>query len=283
MELQIIRAQEFIRLGAHGHFDLKASKAVLAQLAAACRKRGINQALVDLRALHPGPKPVFSPKDLIALVNTFREIGFTQQQRLAVLYSSDPHLRARLFAFIATVRGWKVQAFDDFEEAVTWLSGAEEPTAETEFTTRAKKVPVRKLKPLKASPKPAPQPTIVVKSPVQSRRDAASVKTRRKKSPSAFAASLAAVIALMTATALAQPAAKVTSSPANADASTNLTASAFAPHGSEPDSRARTRAGGHGVDSRRRIFHGQRRKMQWRLLLLALPRSPTPCPSTAFM
>jgi hypothetical protein len=157
MELQIIRAQEFIRLGAHGHFDLKASKAVLAQLAAACWKRGINQALVDLRALHPGPKPVFSPDDLVTLVKTFREIGFTHQQRLAVLYGSDPHHRARLFAFIAKLRGWKVQAFDDFEKAVTWLSGAEnEPSrAETEIATRAKNIPVRKLKALKASSKPS--------------------------------------------------------------------------------------------------------------------------------
>jgi formylglycine-generating enzyme len=227
MELQIIRAREFIRLGAHGHFDLKASKAVLAQLAGACWKRGINQALVDLRALHPGPKPVFSPKDLIALVNTFHEIGFTQQQRLAVLYRSDPHLRARLFAFIATVRGWKVQAFDDFEAAVAWLAGAGEPTAETEVTPRAKKVPVRKLKAFKASPKSAPPPTIIVKSPVRPRRHAAPIRTGKRKSPSAFAAATAAVIALMTATALAQPTAPVPA--ASADAPTNLAVSAFAP------------------------------------------------------
>ena len=63
MELQIIRAQEFIRLGAHGLFDLKASKAALAELAGACWKRGINQALLDLRALQPGPKPIYSPED----------------------------------------------------------------------------------------------------------------------------------------------------------------------------------------------------------------------------
>src|ERR1700690_4593960 len=106
MELQIIRAQEFIRLGAHGHFDLDASKAVLAQLAAACWKRGINQALLDLRALHPGLKPVFSPGDLVTLVKTFHEIGFTHQQRLAVLYGSDPHHRASMFASIAKLPGW---------------------------------------------------------------------------------------------------------------------------------------------------------------------------------
>ena len=229
MELQIIRAQEFIRLGAQGKFDLKASKAVLAQLAAACRKRGINQALVDLRALHPGPNPVFSPDDLLALVKTFHEIGFTRQQRLAVLYSSDPHLRTRLFAFIAIVRGWKVQAFDDFEKAVTWLAGAEEPTAEPEATPKAKRVPIRKLKALKTSAKPAPQPNIVVKSPGQPRRHAAPVKTRREKPPSVFAAVTAAIMTLMTGAALAQPAAAVSPVPASIDAPTNLTTSAFAP------------------------------------------------------
>jgi hypothetical protein len=154
MELQIIRAQEFIRLGASGHFDLKASKAVLAQLARACCKRGINQALLDLRALQPGPTPVFSPDDLVTLVNTFREVGFTQKQRLAVLYSSDPHHRARLFAFIAKLRGWKVQAFDSFEEAVTWLSSGEESKVKTELTAAAQKIPVRALHILKAPPKP---------------------------------------------------------------------------------------------------------------------------------
>src|SRR5712675_2717613 len=137
MELQIIRAQEFVRLGAHGRFDLDASKTVLAQLAGACCKRGINQALLDLRALHPGPKPVFSPNDLVTLVNTFREVGFTHQQRLAVLYGDDPHHRARLFAFIAKLRGWKVQAFDSFEDAVFWLSAGQESQVETEFTPAA--------------------------------------------------------------------------------------------------------------------------------------------------
>ena len=45
------------------------------------------------------------------------------RQRLAVLYRSDPHRRARLFAFIANLRGWSVQPFDNYEAALTWLSG----------------------------------------------------------------------------------------------------------------------------------------------------------------
>jgi hypothetical protein len=41
-ELQIIRASEFIRLSAQGHFDLAASKAALAELAGVCRKQRID-------------------------------------------------------------------------------------------------------------------------------------------------------------------------------------------------------------------------------------------------
>jgi hypothetical protein len=186
MELQIIRAQEFIRLGATGHFDLKASKAVLAQLAAACCKRGINQALLDLRELQPGPKPAFSPDDLVALVNTFHEVGFTHQQRLAVLYSSDPHHRARLFAFIAKMRRWKVQAFDSFEQAVLWLSEVEGTPVEIEHTPTAKKVPVRQVKALPAPAKPAMPPKIVFKSSANDAPATVPVNSAKANPSSAF-------------------------------------------------------------------------------------------------
>ncbi len=151
LELQIIRASEFIRLGAHGHFDLAASKTALAVIARACRKRGIERALIDIRALQPGPKPVFSRADLIALVNTFHEVGFTRQQRLAVLYQSDPHHRTRLFAFLSTLRGWTVRAFDDFEQAVSWLSSGPETAARPARSPAEKLIHVR-------TPKQAAEP-----------------------------------------------------------------------------------------------------------------------------
>jgi hypothetical protein len=86
---------------------------------------------LDLRSLHPGPKPVFSPDDLASLVNTFREMGFTHEQKLAVLYAEDPHHRAKLFAFMGRLRGWHVCAFGSFEEAVVWLSDSEAVAKET--------------------------------------------------------------------------------------------------------------------------------------------------------
>jgi hypothetical protein len=151
LDLQIIRASEFVRMGAEGLFDLQASREALAELAAACCKRGVDRALMDLRKIHPGPKPVFTPNDLAVLINTFREMGFTKQQRLAVLYAEDPHHRARDFAFMSRLRGWHVCAFDDFEAAVAWLSGDEEAAesgpGEPVPVNRARGEPLARVKP----------------------------------------------------------------------------------------------------------------------------------------
>lgn len=143
LQIEIIRAAEFIRVGAEGRFDLPASKEMLRTVVAACRKRGIDNAVVDLRALLPGPKPVFSTSDLLELVNTFPEAGFTKQLRLAILYRSDPHKRARLFAFLGTLHGWQVQAFGDFEDAILWIAQRQETSDHPAQAPSGKSIPIR--------------------------------------------------------------------------------------------------------------------------------------------
>lgn len=125
LNLEIIRFAEFVRLGAHGQLDLAASRRILSQLASACCLREIHRAVLDLRAVHAGPTPMLTPEDVGELVHTFREVGFSEKQRLAVLYSADPHGRARLFAFLSTLHGLNVKASDNFEEAIFWLSQGE--------------------------------------------------------------------------------------------------------------------------------------------------------------
>src|SRR6476646_9045748 len=97
-ELQVIRATEFVRIGPQGRLDFKSSKKTLAMLAQACRKRGLDRALLDLRSLPVPAEPLFTPEELAELVGTFREVGFGLRQSLAVLYRSDPHHGARTFA-----------------------------------------------------------------------------------------------------------------------------------------------------------------------------------------
>jgi len=122
LELQLIRAKEFIRMNAKGHIDLETSKLALLKIARACYKRGIERAMFDLRELPPLAEPRLTRADLIELLNVFRHLGFSTRNRLALLYTSDPHGRARLFAFMTSLHGWQVRSFTSFENAMLWLS-----------------------------------------------------------------------------------------------------------------------------------------------------------------
>src|SRR6185312_15030389 len=122
VQLEIIRAAEFIRFGGKGEFDLVATCAALHALAEACKRRGMSRALLDGR----NARAELSPNELAAIVNAFCEIGFTKDLRLAILHSADRYQRARLFAFISRIKGWNVRAFGDFEQAMYWLSKEED-------------------------------------------------------------------------------------------------------------------------------------------------------------
>lgn len=126
LELQVIRASEFIRLDAQEYLDFEASKDALRELARACQKRGLDRALLDLRSLPVPTKRVFTPTELALLVSTFREAGFSRGQRLAILYEHDIYGGVRNFAFISRMRGMDVQAFIGFEHAFEWLFEAQQ-------------------------------------------------------------------------------------------------------------------------------------------------------------
>jgi len=126
--LQIIRAAEFVCLDPEEHLDLEASKQALRELALACRKRGLGRAVVDLRKLPVLAKPHFTKTEVAALVDAFRDAGFSRDQRLAVVYRDDVYGGIRDFAFISRMRGLQVQAFADFGAASLWISEGEDIT-----------------------------------------------------------------------------------------------------------------------------------------------------------
>lgn len=126
IELQVVRASEFVRLDPRARLDFEASKQALQSLAVACRKRGLDRALLDLRHLPRLPQAQFTPKQLAELVSAFHEAGLSRQQRLAVLYRDDAYGGIRTFTFIGRIRGINVQAFTEFEEGLQWLSAGED-------------------------------------------------------------------------------------------------------------------------------------------------------------
>ena len=152
VELQVIRASEFVCLDADEHRDFEASKKALQGLAQACRKRGLNRALLDLRGLPVLPRPHFTKDEVAALVGTFRAAGFTEKQRLAVLYEHDIYGIIQDFTLFSRTHGLQVQAFLDYEKAMSWLSGKLEDTTEWRRGTH---VPIAKPKAKKRPDKPA--------------------------------------------------------------------------------------------------------------------------------
>lgn len=162
IDLQVIRASEFIRLDARQHLDFEASKLALRALAQACRKRGLGRALVDLRTLPVPDKPRFTQRELAALVSTFRDAGFARRHRLAILYRHDVYGGVRDFAFFSRMRGLDVQPFTEFEEAMAWLAEDREEPGEQEpggvpvpITKRKKRGDVLRIEELKSEPKTA--------------------------------------------------------------------------------------------------------------------------------
>lgn len=137
INLEIIRASEFVRLGTSGKFDLVSSCGVLSALAQACQRRGIHRALVDVR----DSQAELSPTDIATLVGTFHDVGFDKTQRLAILHPVERSQRARLFALISRLKGWSVCAFDKFEDALCWLSEYQEE-AEAGKRTQSKRLHV---------------------------------------------------------------------------------------------------------------------------------------------
>jgi hypothetical protein len=137
LELQVIRACEFVRLGVHGEFDFESTRAALITLADACRKRGVERALIDVR----GASSNLTPNDLAALVNAFGEAAVSRRLRLAILHTGDQAYRAKLFVFFSAMRGRKVRAIENFEEGLDWLSTQDD--ADAEYGAAKLEVPIQ--------------------------------------------------------------------------------------------------------------------------------------------
>jgi len=152
-QFQVIRASDFVCFDAEKHLDFDESKRVLQELAMACRKRGLDRAMVDLRDLPVPAKPRFTWAQLAEMAGAFRAAGFTGRQRLAVLHSHDTHGTIRDFVTISRMRGLQVEAFNAFDNAIHWLGKNAEHPAEHKHGTE---VPiVRKALSAKAKAKAA--------------------------------------------------------------------------------------------------------------------------------
>jgi hypothetical protein len=121
IDMQVVRARDFIRLAAGGHVDLESSRQALGNVAKAMVSHGLDRAILDVRDV----ENMLTIPELYALATTFREAGFWRDHQLAVVHRATRIDRADFFAACATSRGWNVAAFDAYEDAINWLTTAE--------------------------------------------------------------------------------------------------------------------------------------------------------------
>jgi hypothetical protein len=133
LQLRIIHANDFLRACPTGELDLQRSKELLLTLAATNKPPADRDILLDLRSTSGANLETL---ELVELVRVMVDHLASFQHKLALLIPPDaPGYRAQLVEHLADSRGFNVEVFKDFEEAMTWLMTSTPVSAPT--TTQA--------------------------------------------------------------------------------------------------------------------------------------------------
>ncbi len=118
--IRIIHAHDFIVAAPEGMLDLEKSKELLIEVASATVPLGDYGILVDTRRTQM-EIPVVG---LWQLAVELAKLHMAFSRKTAVLCPSEHFDHAAFFALCAQNRGFKVNAFTSFEDAIEWLSAS---------------------------------------------------------------------------------------------------------------------------------------------------------------
>lgn len=113
----IIHAQDFIRATPDGQIDLESARKGLIDIAASAAPLGDHRILVDTRHA----QVAMSITDLWYLASELSNSSKTFSRKTAVLCPLEGFDKAGFFALCAQNRGFPVNAFTSFEDAIEWL------------------------------------------------------------------------------------------------------------------------------------------------------------------
>lgn len=119
LNIQLVRQADFIRTTPTGELDMNSTKELLRTLAAAGSTGNDKPMLVDIRKTSSILKKV----DVFELASSLIVYGKTFRRKTAILARDDDSFdRANFFELVAKNRGYNVNAFTSFEEAIVWLA-----------------------------------------------------------------------------------------------------------------------------------------------------------------
>jgi len=117
--VKVIQAHEFVRARPGGVLNLEASEELLLEIARAAEGLDKVEVLIDTR----GADGQLGASDLWFLADRLARHRHAFSGKTAVLCPAARFDRARFFALLADSKGFDVEAFTSYEDAVAWLSG----------------------------------------------------------------------------------------------------------------------------------------------------------------
>ena len=120
--VKVIQSHEFVRARPGGVLNIEASEALLLEIAKAAEGLDKAEILIDTRRA----EGQLGAADLWFLADRLGKHRHAFSGKTAVLCPMEKFDRARFFALLADSKGFDVEAFTSYEEAMAWLSGDQE-------------------------------------------------------------------------------------------------------------------------------------------------------------
>ena len=115
--IRIVHAHDFLKATPKGLLDFEQSKRLLIEVAAAAASLAEYEVIVDTRKA----ETALSVTELWYLAAELSKSGEAFSRKTAVLCPLKDFDNAAFFALCAQNRGFRVQAFTSFEDAIEWL------------------------------------------------------------------------------------------------------------------------------------------------------------------
>ena len=116
--ITIVPAREFVRTKSTGEFDLDATRKACFAVFSKMKDLNVSEVLLD----HRETSTQMAASDLLTL---FRELdlgGLLKGRKIAIVnLPKNDFDRDKFFVACAQAKGYEIAAFQEFEEAVTWL------------------------------------------------------------------------------------------------------------------------------------------------------------------
>lgn len=125
-DVRVIPIREFMKTDITGELDVAATREMLSQIMAACKKENMTRILIDCREASTHS----TVADVWTLARDLGSLGVSHENRIAMLNRpKDGFDRAAFLELCAGNRGYHMRAFRDFEGAFAWLV-SEQPSDE---------------------------------------------------------------------------------------------------------------------------------------------------------